>query len=225
MEEQELTIILFLRANMKLAARIKNGRTGLIRFLLGLKRPSKRSNLHWLHQRGETVGDLIIREAGITDIPQLAALHVKTWNQTYWMVKYRPDVMIREHQWKEQFRVDDGSWFCLVVENKKHELIGFAMGKRYAHADLPHYSGELNKIYLLQEYQRLGLGRRLVAAVARRFSGMGINNMVLFGVPQNPSCYFHEAMGGKRLYGANGEFHGGYGWSDLLKLAAANTAE
>jgi hypothetical protein len=37
----------------------------------------------------------------------------------------------------------------------------------------------------------------------------------LFGVPENPSCAFHEAMGGERLYAENGEFHGGYGWRDL----------
>jgi len=65
--------------------------------------------------------------------------------------------------------VTDGSWFCFVVENRKGELVGFAKGKTYNHSDLPDFSGELNKIYLLREYQRLGLGRRLVGCVARRF--------------------------------------------------------
>jgi hypothetical protein len=43
--------------------------------------------------------------------------------------------------------------------------------------------------------------------------------VVLFGVAENPSCKFHEALGGEKLYAENGEFHGGYCWRDLEKLA------
>ncbi len=56
--------------------------------------------------------------------------------------------------------------------------------------------------------------------VARRFLAQGIRSMVLFGVPQNPSCAFHEALEGERLLAKNGDFHGGYGWRDLQRLAA-----
>jgi hypothetical protein len=48
---------------------------------------------------------------------------------------------------------------------------------------------------------------------------MGIHNMVLFGVAENPSCKFHEAVGGEKLYSKQGEFHGGYCWRDLQKLS------
>jgi GNAT superfamily N-acetyltransferase/uncharacterized damage-inducible protein DinB len=162
---------------------------------------------------------LIIRDATHDDIPALAALHVKTWSDTYPSVK-PPTYQTRERQWREQFEITDGSWFCFVVEHRSGELIGFAKGKKYASDDLPGYGGELNKIYLLREYQRRGLGRRLVGHVARRFLSQGITKMVLFGTPQNPSCAFHEALGGERLYAANGEFHGGYSWRDLQTLAS-----
>jgi hypothetical protein len=49
---------------------------------------------------------------------------------------------------------------------------------------------------------------------------MGINTIVLFGIPQNPSCYFHKAIGGEKLFADNGEFHGGYIWKGLEALAA-----
>ena len=172
-----------------------------------------------LRRRGERLESLRIREATAGDIPRLAALHVKTWNETYFGVKNPPGYELREGQWREQFTKDDGSWFCLVVENGQGELVGFAKGQTYESKELPGYSGELNKIYLLRDYQRLGLGRQLVAHVAVRFRSRGINTMVLFGIPQNPSCAFHEAMGGEKLYAANGEFHGGYGWRDLEGLA------
>jgi len=145
---------------------------------------------------------------------------VKTWNETYGNVTNPPTRELREHQWREQFKVTDGSWFCFVVENQGGELVGFAKGKAYASSDLPEYSGELNKIYLRREYQRLGLGRKLVGHIACRFLSQGITTMVLFGVPENPACAFHEALGGGRLLTRNGEFHGGYGWRDLRKLAS-----
>jgi L-amino acid N-acyltransferase YncA len=127
---------------------------------------------------------------------------------------------LRERQWREQFQATDGSWFCFVVTNPKGELIGFAKGVMPNAMDSADVSGQLNKIYLLREYQRLGLGRRLAGHVARRFLSQGIHSMVLFGTPQNPSCAFHEALGGERMFAENGEFHGGYRWPDLQKLAS-----
>ena len=52
----------------------------------------------------------------------------------------------------------------------------------------------------------------------QRFLSKGINDMVLFGVPQNPSCAFHEAMGGERIYSKKGIFDGCYRWPDLKKF-------
>ncbi len=112
------------------------------------------------------------------------------------------------------------SWFCFVIENENHELIGFAKGVPYNHNDLSDFSGELNKIYLLRKYQRQGLGRRLIGYVARRFLSQGISSMLLFGDAKNPSNGFYEALGAEKLFAKNGEFHGGYGWRDLQKLAS-----
>lgn len=190
-----------------------------MRFLHGLRRPSKATNTRRLRERGETIDSFVIRDVTRGDIPALATLHVKTWSDTYPSMR-PPTYQIRERQWREQFERTDGSWFCFVVENRSGELVGFAKGNTYASDDLPGYSGELNKIYLLREYQRLGIGRKLAGHIARRFLSQGISTMVLFGIPQNPSCAFHEALGGERLYAANGEFHGAYGWRDLQKLAA-----
>jgi len=198
---------------------MKNFITSIHRFVMGLKRPSKQANTRLLKERGETVSSFIIREARMEDIPVLASLHVKTWSETYWTTLFPPTYQVREAQWNQQFKVKDGSWFCFVVENKSSQLVGFAKGKTYNHTDLPEFSGELNKIYLLREYQRLGLGRKLVGHVARRFLNHGISNMVLFGTAENPSSAFHDALGGERLYTKNGEFHGGYCWRDLRKLA------
>jgi len=206
---------------MSLTALVKNFVNAILRLLNNVRRPSKKVNHRLLKQRGESPGSFLIREATTEDIAALAALHARTWSDTYPGVKKPPTFEIREWQWRKAFfEENDGGWFCLVVENGKKELIGFAKGMKFSHSDLPGFSGELNKIYLLREYQRLGLGRKLVGHVARRFLGEGITSMVLFGSSQNPSCAFHEAIGGEKLFAKNGEFHGGYGWRDLGQLAS-----
>lgn len=105
--------------------------------------------------------------------------------------------------------------------NKNNGLVGFAKGKIFKNKNATEQHGDLDKIYLLSAYQRLGLGKKLFKLVVQRFLSNGINDMVLFGVPQNPSCAFHEAMGGERLYSEKGTFDGGYRWRDLKKLAAS----
>jgi len=198
----------------------------IIRFLNNLRRPAKKQNTRRLQQRGETAASFIIREATEADIPALSVLHVKTWSETYWTIKDPPAPHAREWQWRKAFSEEnDGSWFCYVIENKNKQLVGFAKGKKYAHSDLPDFKGELNKIYLLREYQCLGLGRKLLCHVARHFISMHIHSMVLFGTARNPSCTFHEAMGGKKLFAENGQFHGGYGWQDLQKLLSICNTE
>lgn len=189
----------------------------LIRFILSLKRPTKQANLKLLAARGETADSFLIREALSSDIPALAQLHVKAWNETYPFVKRPPSVEIRTYQWKELFNQADQKWCCFVVENRDKKLIGFARGLPYNNE--LNFEGELNKIYLLQAYQRLGLGRRLLAEVVNWFLAHHINSMVLFSEPSNPSIRFYEALKGERLYAANGKFNGAYAWINLKKLA------
>jgi GNAT superfamily N-acetyltransferase len=146
----------------------------------------------------------------------LARLHVTTFNETHAPVL---------QQWRQAFQSADGSWFCFVIEGPSGELIGFAKGQPYAHPDQPVFAGELNKIYLLREYHRRGLGRRLLGRVARRFLSQGISSMLLFGDARNSSNRFYEALGADKLFAPKGEFHGGYGWRDLRKLAAVCPAD
>jgi len=159
-----------------------------------------------------------LREAREADIPALAALHVRTFNETHRGGRPGgPSYEIRQSQWRAAFERQDGSWFCYVIEDERGELVGFAKGTPHD-GGVPGYAGELNKIYLLQQVQRQGLGRLLLCVVARRFMERGVTSMLLFGDAKNPSNGFYEAFGAERLHSDRGEFHGGYGWPDLPKL-------
>lgn len=187
------------------------------RFINSLKRSSPKRNRQLLQQRGETIDSFSIREATIEDVGELAILHVTTWNDTYNVQSGGPSVQLREYQWREKFSKKNDSWFVLLMQDASGKLVGFVSGNRFGDGKPGQYQGEINKIYLLRDYQRMGLGRRLFCALIKRFRAMGINSMILMGTPQNPSGRFHETMGGKKEYNEKGEFTGNYGWESLDK--------
>jgi GNAT superfamily N-acetyltransferase len=186
------------------------------RFLARLERPSRNVNSRRLRERGEDVYALVIRQATADDIPALSRLHVITWNATYAPLLIKgPSEKIRETQWRQKFAKNDPTWFCFVVENRRGELVGFAQGNR---SDHPEYAGELNKIYLLREYQGVGLGRRLISVVAQRFLSEGVDSMWLFGDARNPSNKVWLALGAAKT--DDDPSTGNYGWRDLRVLIA-----
>lgn len=162
--------------------------------------------------------DVLLRDAKLDDVPALADLHVRTFRETH---GGGPDATVREPQWRSKF--ESGKLvFCLLLETEG-KLVGFASGQLHQD-ETREYSGELNKIYLLRDFQGRGLGRRLLCASAERFLANGVTSMLLFGDARSRSNGFYEAMGGQRLYASNGEFHGGYGWPDLRALSAKCTS-
>ncbi len=183
-------------------------------------RPARIADEQPLPQQEDVLGSLTFRQALPADIPALARLHVTAWNDTYPEVQHKPTVELREYQWLEAFKtVDDSNWCCYLIEDDQDELIGFVQGNRYK-GELPGFEGQLNKIYLLQQYQRMGLGRKLVGYLARGLLSRGMYSMLLFAESNNPACRFYEVLGGEKLLGEDGQFHGTYGWRDLEKLSA-----
>jgi ribosomal protein S18 acetylase RimI-like enzyme len=189
---------------------------GAWRLAANLAVPSKARNLRRLRERGENASAFRIREATVADVPALTRLHVTTWNATYAPLLMKgPRYEVRERQWREAFGKTQTEWFCFVVERPDGELVAFAQGNR---SDHPEFAGQLNKIYVLREYQRLGIGRRLLGHVARRFRSLGMNSMWLFGDARNSSSRVWTALGARKTDPDPGT--GNYGWHDLATLAA-----
>ena len=194
---------------------MKRALFGAWRAAAALERPSTAGNLRRLRARNESIDSLVIREANVADIPALARLHVTTWNATDRPLLLKgPGVAIREQQWREAFARNDPNWFSLVVERADGQLVGFAQAGKTDH---PEFGGELRKIYLLREYQRLGLGKRLIGRVARRFLSQGIASMWLFGDARNPSSRAWVALGAEKTDNDPGT--GNFGWRDISRLA------
>jgi ribosomal protein S18 acetylase RimI-like enzyme len=164
------------------------------------------------------VGDLVLREATLSDLRPLAELHVRTFNETHvGPFGSGPTYSTREWQWREKLSESDATHFVLVLETETKQLVGFI----WCHPtnDNPTWAARLNKIYLLREYQRRGLGKRMVAAAVDRLLEHGLTSMALFTEADNePACNFYEQLGGERQLNERGDFEGMYGWADLRKL-------
>jgi hypothetical protein len=88
-----------------------------------------------------------LREAKPEDVPALAALHVRAFDETHCSgLPEGPTYELRQSQWRQAFATADGSWFCLVIEDEQ--------GGSWPREGNPHDGGvpgftELNKIYCL----------------------------------------------------------------------------
>ena len=193
--------------------RLKRGIAGLKCWIGARSRPTGGENARKLRERGESLDTIVFRDAVAADIPNLAELHVTTWNATYNTTR-GPTIATRTWQWNQVFAQEQRQDFVLVLEDRNGRLIGFTWGK-------PHegeFEGNLSKIYLRWEYHGLGLGRRMMVETARRFLERGIRSFILFAELSNPTLGFYDRMGGERLLDEHGQFDGAYGWRDVTTL-------
>ncbi len=98
----------------------------------------------------------------------------------------------RMELWNENI-IKEGN-YVFVAENSDGEIIGFAdCGKR----DSNHIteSGDLTAIYLLEEYQGKGVGKRLLRKVFLQFEELGFNRIFVEVLEDNKTCYFYEYYG------------------------------
>ncbi len=132
----------------------------------------------------------------------------------------------RESRWKEILTKGQAR-HNLVAETGAGGIVGFAGGGPEREGN-PNYQGELYAIYLLDEYQRQGVGRRLVEAVAHRLAADGIASMLVWVLKDNhPACRFYESLGaepiGRKTIAIGGVdlVEVSYGWSDIIDPEAA----
>ncbi len=200
-------------APLTLLDRLKSSIANLKRRINARSRPTGEDNARSLRARGESLDSIIVRDAVATDIPALAELHVTTWNATYNTTR-GPTIATRTGQWNQVFAKEDRRDFVLVLEDRSGRLIGFAWGK----PDEGQFEGQLSKIYLRWEYHGLGLGRRMMEEVARRFLKRGIHSFILFAELSNPTLGFYDRMGGERMLDDRGQFGGAFAWRDVNTL-------
>jgi len=102
--------------------------------------------------------------------------------------------------------------FLLVAETDRGRVVGCALaGPQH---DEPPYQAELFVLNILPAYQRLGLGRRLVARAAARLAAAGMPSMLVRVLSVNPNRAFYERIGARFIREEP------YDWNDVILAAS-----
>ena len=176
--------------------------------------------------------DIRIRKAIPTDAPGIAKVHVDAWRSSYAGVV--PEETLsglsyseRETLWDDILTSLETDRRCFVAETRDAQdtkIVGFASAGQECD-DHEGYEGEIYAIYLLEDYQRIGLGRHLIQSAAKRLLDDGIKSILLWVFEENHRARrFYESPGGELVARKDVTIGGAevvevaYGWNDITKL-------
>ncbi len=166
-----------------------------------------------------------IREATINDSAALARVSVETWKIAYAGILPQDflnslSLEQRTIRWRERLSNPDTTRFTFLAVDDNASIIGYAGGVP-EHEGNQVYTGEIGDIYILKEYQRKGIGRRLMSSVVLRLQQQGHKAVLVWVYTANPARAFYKALGGEIIGTKNVERGGitlqetAYGWRNL----------
>ena len=188
-----------------------------------------------------------IRRARAGDAAAIAAAHVAAWRETY--AGLVPERMLRAfsvaertRRWHRILTVPDPAResAVFVAVRPDQSIVGFGSCGRQPVAALldDGFAGEFSALYVLAAHQRRGVGRRLMALMARDLLAREVRGAALWVLRDNePARRFYEALGamvvGRRIELVDAHLTGeraraqdgallhevAYGWPDLALLA------
>lgn len=170
-----------------------------------------------------------VRHATSADAPGIARVHVDAWRSSYASVV--PQEILsglsysdRQTLWNSILNPPRPGMHCFVAETQNAEIVGFAHSGPEREGNGT-YRGEIYSIYLLQDYQRQGLGRRLLLSVAEGLLDDGIDSMLLWVFENNHGArQFYASLGGEVIRKKDVKIGGAdlvevaYGWKDIADL-------
>ncbi len=178
---------------------------------------------------------IVIREAGLRDVPAIAQVHVTAWQETYRgilpdAVIAASDVSVREHMW-HAIVADQASETDVFVVDIGGAIVGFgACGP--ARDALVGGDGEIYAVYLLKRWQCRGIGSRLMGVLASALARRGCRSAGLWVARDNLAAIaFYRALGGtigtarERAFAETHLVEIAVGWDDVIELALWDGAE
>ena len=167
------------------------------------------------------VDSVMIRPSQKDDVHSMSRVYVQTWWDTYLGVVpfgylYTMSVPRLEQGFLNELQ---SKHVISYVAEDAGGVIGFVSGGYERHRDHI-YSGEIYALYVLKNYQRQGVGTKLVSALAKQLNRFGIYSMLVKVLEHNPYRRFYEKINGIYLRKHHMPFAGevldvaAYGWID-----------
>ncbi len=186
---------------------------------------------------------IAIRRARLADAAAIGAVHVAAWRSAY--AGILPDGYLTRMSVPRQAAHYDGairsavgvhvataSGLDLGPTGGPARIVGFVTGgpAQETRSQAPLGDGEIETLYVLDDWRERGLGRRLMRAAAAHLAGAGCASAFLWVLRDNPSRWFYERLGGRQAAEATIQVGGApvvqmaYVWSPIEKLVQATSA-
>jgi ribosomal protein S18 acetylase RimI-like enzyme len=155
---------------------------------------------------------IAVRRARADDAPGIAAVHVAAWRSAYAGILderylahlsearlamfYRRAILDRREGHAVFVATAGGSDQPADQPGPEPAIIGFASGGRARRRGLA--AGEVETIYLLDDYRERSVGRRLMRAMAAHLRAIGCGSALVWVLADNPARYFYRHIGGRQ---------------------------
>ncbi len=158
------------------------------------------------------------RNALVADAHGISVVHDASWRQAYsGLIPYKAlDTMIRRR---------DANWWSRAIQNSTRvmvleaadQIVGYATYGPNRVSALTH-DGEVYELYLMPEYQGVGLGKKLFLAAREELARLSMKGCVVWVLEENQSAIrFYRNAGGDDIAEGNEVFNG----KTLNKIAFA----
>ena len=164
---------------------------------------------------------IAIRRERALDAPGIAAVHVATWRSTYPGVL--PDNFLAKlsvarltAQYDRFIRMGLGVYVATQsMAGANPHVLGFSTARRSRNSALG--EGEVETLYVLDDWQNRGLGGLLLRSSAKHLAEMGCRSAYAWVLRDNPAGFFYARLGGRKI--ANSTTH--VGGEDIPQTAYA----
>jgi ribosomal protein S18 acetylase RimI-like enzyme len=170
---------------------------------------------------------LIITPASLADAPGIAVVHVAAWRSTYANLlpaDYLSGMSMVRHAAMHHAAIAAGRG--VLVARADEQVVGFCTVGKPRTPGLA--DGEIETLYVLDDWQGQGIGRRLMQAGAGLLEQRGCGSAFLWVLQDNPSRWFYERLGGRPKMGSTTGVAGkrlaqtAYVWNPIGMLTGAS---
>lgn len=184
-----------------------------------------------------SIKEVSLRRATVADAEAIAAVRVEGWQTTYrGMIpdQYLDEMLVDDHvlYWKRilQALPAASDKACVYVAESEGHVIGFVSATLLAEPKHG-YHAELGALYIRPQWQRAGIGRRMMHKVARTLQSWNCADLVVWVLSDNRLARnFYEELHGEFVLEQEFSWDDmdlkevGYGWKDLNVLLASVNA-
>ncbi len=172
---------------------------------------------------------MIVGPAHIRDAAGIAAVHVAAWRSAYANLlpaDYLAGMSLVRHTAMHHAAIARGRG--VLVARAGDEIVGFCTVGQPRTPGLA--DGEVETLYVLDDWRDHGLGRRLLQSGAALLEARGCGSAYLWVLQDNPSRWFYERLGGRPKMGSTTSVAGrsfrqtAYVWDPIGLLANRATA-